>query len=194
MFFHPSQKPGISYARIGDGSIQTVNARDLHEFLEVGKDFSNWIKDQIKRARLVENRDFVVYTQKGENPLGGRSSIEYHLTIEAGKHIGMMSGTDKGFDVRDYFIECERRAKQLTTDPMQALNDPAAMRGLLLTYCEKVLELQPKADALDRISSADGSLCLRDAAKALQVSLVVLTYFKMYPHPREQRILSGVRW
>lgn len=27
----------------------TVNARDLHTFLEVGKDFSNWIKDRIQQ-------------------------------------------------------------------------------------------------------------------------------------------------
>lgn len=61
-------------------------------------------------------------------------------------------------------------------DPMQVLSDPAAMRGLLLTYTEKVLtleskvgELTPKAAALDRIATANGSLCIRDAAKTLQV-------------------------
>lgn len=55
-------------------------------------------------------------------------------------------------------------------DPIQALNDPVTMRGLLLTYSEKLIELQPKAEALDRIASADGSLCLRDAAKTLQIN------------------------
>ena len=61
-------------------------------------------------------------------------------------------------------------------DPMAALNDPAAMRALLLGYTEKVIvlegrvsELQPKAVALDRIANTDGSLCLMDAAKTLQV-------------------------
>ena len=61
-------------------------------------------------------------------------------------------------------------------DPMRALNDPATMRGLLLTYSEKVLELErsnaelaPKAEALNRIAQADGSLCITDAAKALQM-------------------------
>jgi prophage antirepressor-like protein len=34
---------------------------------------------------------------------------------------------------------------------------------------DKVTEIQPKADALDRISSADGSQCITDAAKALQM-------------------------
>ena len=61
-------------------------------------------------------------------------------------------------------------------DPIVVLNDPVAMRGLLLTYSEKVLaleaanaELTPKAEALDRIATADGSLCIRETAKALQI-------------------------
>ena len=61
-------------------------------------------------------------------------------------------------------------------DPMAALSDPAAMRALLLGYTEKAIalegrvsELQPKAVALDRIANTDGSLCLMDTAKTLQV-------------------------
>ena len=38
---------------------QTVNARDLHAFLEVGKDFSTWIKDRISQFDFVEGVDFV---------------------------------------------------------------------------------------------------------------------------------------
>jgi prophage antirepressor-like protein len=61
-------------------------------------------------------------------------------------------------------------------DPMQVLNDPASMRNLLLTYTEKVLVLEetvreqaPKVAALDRIATADGSMCVTSAAKHLQV-------------------------
>lgn len=73
-------------------------------------------------------------------------------------------------------MEAELRTRP-AVDPMKALNDPATMRGLLLTYSEKVLELEttnatlaPKAEALDRIAAADGSLCITDAAKTLQVA------------------------
>lgn len=62
-------------------------------------------------------------------------------------------------------------------DPAAALNDPATMRSLLLGYTEKVLALEdqikqikPKAEALDRIATADGSLCITDAAKLLQIT------------------------
>lgn len=58
----------------------------------------------------------------------------------------------------------------------QTLSSPAALRGLLLDYTEKVIALEakleeakPKLDGFDRIAQADGSLCVTDAAKALQM-------------------------
>ena len=65
----------------------------------------------------------------------------------------------------------------VAANPMAVLGDPAAMRALLLGYTEKVLALQdkvevlePKAEALDRFATAtDGSFCMSDAAKTLQV-------------------------
>lgn len=67
---------------------------------------------------LVENRDFVLLPQKGEQRgRGGHNRSAYHLTVDAAKHIAMMSGTDKGFQVREYFIECERRAQAAAVAP-----------------------------------------------------------------------------
>ncbi|WP_165424334.1 phage antirepressor KilAC domain-containing protein [Pseudoxanthomonas winnipegensis] len=62
------------------------------------------------------------------------------------------------------------------TDPLAVLNDPAALRGLLASYAAREEGLQqviadqaPKVEALDRIATARGDLCLTDAAKALQM-------------------------
>lgn len=72
-------------------------------------------------------------------------------------------------------MEAELRSRH-ARDPMEILCDPAAMRGLLLTYTEKVMALEgkvaemgPKVEALDRIAESDGSFCITDAAKTLQV-------------------------
>ena len=76
----------------------------------------------------------------------------------------------------DRWAELESQAQHQPLDPMQTLSDPNALRGLLLGYSEKVItleakvdEMQPDVDAFDRIAKADGSLCLTDTAKALQM-------------------------
>jgi phage anti-repressor protein len=47
-----------------------------------------------------------------KNPLGGRPSVSYHLTNDCFKMLAMMAGTDKGREVRKYYLECERQLKQ----------------------------------------------------------------------------------
>ena len=60
-------------------AVQTVNARELHSFLKVGRDFSNWIKDRIAEYGFAEGVDYVVFTKFGENPQGGRPQKEYAI-------------------------------------------------------------------------------------------------------------------
>jgi phage antirepressor YoqD-like protein len=69
----------------------------------------------------------------------------------------------------------------MTTAKPIALDDPAALRAALLGYTEKVMALQgqvqalePKAQALDRIASLDGSMCITDAAKSMGLKPSVL--------------------
>jgi len=106
---------------------QTVNARDLHSFLKVGKDFSTWIKNRIESCNFKENRDFVVIPGIGVNPLGGRPSIDYHLGMRMAQHLAMIERTKKGEEARDYFIECERIAKGKTLSPGEYLVQQARM-------------------------------------------------------------------
>lgn len=71
-----------------------------------------------------------------------------------------------------------RKSGSYGTASAPDLSDPTTLRGLLLGYSEKVLALEatvaavaPKAEALDRIATrAEGSMCITDAAKALQVA------------------------
>lgn len=161
----------ISQTNINNELTQTVNARELHTFLGVGKDFSNWIKDQVTRARLVENRDFVKVAEKGELSKTGQVKVEYYLTIDAGKSIGMMSATDKGFEIRDYFLECERVAKQALTpqlpqthaEALRALADQLETTERLQLVNQQqsaqILEFKPKAEFFDKVA---GSKDLKD--------------------------------
>ncbi|MFC4624233.1 antA/AntB antirepressor family protein [Daeguia caeni] len=166
-----SKFPSVVKGQIGGSSIQTVNARELHAFLEVSTRFNDWITARIRDFGFAENQDFVTFT---ENPVKGRPSKEYALSLDMAKELSMVERNEKGKQARQYFIECERRAKQAAVDPVAVLNDPAAMRGLLLSYSEKVLELQsqieadkPKTDFYNAYVNADGLYTLQNAGRAL---------------------------
>lgn len=163
----------LAPTEIGGETIQTVNARDLHAFLEVGSAFKDWIARRIQDYDFQDGKDFCSFLSESQ---GGRPSKEYAISIDMAKELAMVERNDKGKQARQYFIECERIAKAAPAfDPASILESPAAMRGLLLTYTEKVLALEAQneamradVDALATIAKADGSLCLTDAAKALQ--------------------------
>ncbi|MBJ8261166.1 phage antirepressor KilAC domain-containing protein [Staphylococcus pseudintermedius] len=81
-----------------------VSARELHKALKVKTRFSLWVTQNFKF--LKENYDFTsVVTTTVVNNGAVRHLDDYALTTEAAKHIAMMSGTKKGFEVRDYFIK-----------------------------------------------------------------------------------------
>lgn len=65
-----------------------VSARELHEFLKVKQDFSDWIKKQLESVDATENIDFTLLKGK-TSELGGRPSTEYILTLDIAKEINI---------------------------------------------------------------------------------------------------------
>ncbi|WP_375670078.1 antA/AntB antirepressor family protein, partial [Bartonella sp. CL29QHWL] len=120
----------ITNNTINEESVQTVNARDLHSFLEVGKKFADWITERINKYNLVENQDFVCFPILGSKGRGGHNRKDYHLTLSVAKELSMLENNKKGKQARQYFIECERRAKQVVT-PQIDYSSPQAMIGFL---------------------------------------------------------------
>ena len=92
---------------------QTVNARELHAFLQSKQDFSTWIKNRIEKYGFVENQDFVRFHKKME--ANNATMIEYYITLDMAKEVAMIENNEKGRDVRQYFITCEKLAKQAST-------------------------------------------------------------------------------
>lgn len=98
---------------MGDGLIDTVNARDLHRGLGSKRQFTNWLDQRLEACGFKENEDYVVFNGGVKNPLGGRPSREVFLTLDAAKHFAMLERNEVGHAVRTYFIEHEKQAKQM---------------------------------------------------------------------------------
>lgn len=90
-----------------------VSARELHQFLEVGRDFSNWIKNRIEEYGFIENQDYTLLTNFGEqNGRGGHNRKEYAITLDMAKELSMVEKNEKGRKARQYFIRIEKEQRQ----------------------------------------------------------------------------------
>lgn len=65
---------------------RAVSARELHLFLGVQSKFADWIKNRINEYGFIENQDYMVFAEIGENSNGGRSLKEYALTLDMAKN------------------------------------------------------------------------------------------------------------
>ncbi|EOA6646286.1 antA/AntB antirepressor family protein [Campylobacter coli] len=93
--------------------INSANAREIFQFLNSEQEYSNWIKNRISHYNFIENQDYIielVYTK-------GRPRKEYYVTLDMAKELCMVENNEKGC----YFIECEKRLKNLEQEKMQKL-------------------------------------------------------------------------
>lgn len=97
----------ISTSNVGGELIETVNARELHKFLESKQEFANWIKNRIAQYGFVEGQDFTV----DKTIIGRATQIDYYISLDMAKELSMVERNEKGRQARQYFIGCERMAK-----------------------------------------------------------------------------------
>ena len=159
-----NQLIAISNNSIGDATIQTVNARELWEFMQSKRQFADWIKERIDLYGFVQDVDFIQFHKKVNGSV--KPLTEYHLSLDMAKELSMVERNKKGKQARQYFIECERRAKSAVSIP-QTL--PEALRSAA-DLAEQNALLAPKAAVADRIANSDGWFCLRDSAKILKMT------------------------
>jgi phage antirepressor YoqD-like protein len=102
----------------------------------------------------------------------GRSLKEYRLPKDL--TVTLITGyrADLRYRVVKRLEELETRTQAF--DPSKILESPAAMRGLLLAYTEKVIALEARVEVMqqdvaahERLTKADGSLNVTEAAKNL---------------------------
>ena len=173
---------------------QTVNARELHAFLENRDMFANWIKDRIEQYGFVENQDFVRYLENSKKPLGGRPSMEYALSLDMAKELSMVERTAKGKQARQYFIDCEKRLSGSLNAIPQTLSEALRLAADLADEKAALLAEQqrnaPKVAFAEAVSHANDTILIRDLAKVLRQNGVDTGEKRLFARLREQGYLT----
>jgi anti-repressor protein len=129
----------------GQEGIQAVSARALYAFLhgeDTSRHFTRWAEKYITTNEwAIRGEDWVVCATVGANPEGGRPAQDYHLRLDFAKHIALQAHTERGQEVRTYFIAVEKRAREMSVIDRISRKDLA----LLILAAEEAKERAEKA-------------------------------------------------
>jgi len=160
----------IKIERNENMGIETINARELHEFLGSKRQFGNWIKQRIESYGFVEGEDFITNLLKSN---GGRPSIDYFISIDMAKELSMVENNEKGKAARRYFIQKEKEAKTLSTP--KSYSEALLVAYNLAKDNERLKEIQliqePKARVYDTIIDSRDLLSMDKVAKILNAGM-----------------------
>ena len=150
--------------RIGLAEVDSVDGRVLHAKLGMSRQYANWIRTWLRKAHLVEHRDYEVFNTLVKNPTGGRPSAEYALTVDAAKCIAMMSGGEQGDKIRAYFLAREQQAIALEQQLHPQVKNPA--HQLLIDTIVRLDEVEQRAQAAEQralVAETKADLALEDS-------------------------------
>ncbi|HJE81333.1 MAG TPA: phage antirepressor KilAC domain-containing protein [Enterococcus gallinarum] len=172
---------------------QLVSGRELHEFLEVKDNYTDWFKRMIKYG-FEESVDFISFSEKSDKPFGGRPQINHFLKLDMAKEISMIQRSEKGKQARKYFLQVEKawnnpemvvqRALQIQTRKVEALQLENE-------------QLKPKALFADSVSASHTSILVGDLAKLIKQNGVDIRAKRLFKWLREKGYLikrKGTDW
>lgn len=139
----------------------TVSARDLHEALEVKTQFKDWFPRMCEYG-FEDGKDFCSFLSEST---GGRPSQDAQITVDMAKEIAMLQRTEKGKEVRKYFIQVEKE-----------WNSPERVMARALTIANKTIEtlkienseMKPKALFADAVAASNSNILIGDLAKLIK--------------------------
>ena len=129
-------------------SNNTVSARELHEFLKIETRFDIWF-NRMKEYGFVEKVDYEKIVSKVHVQKRTRTyeQVDYEITLDMAKEISMIQRSEKGKQARQYFINCEKKLKEVVKKPLTTL-EQLKLHYLALEEQNKELK-QVKADVTD---------------------------------------------
>lgn len=168
----------------------TLSARELHKFLGVTERFGNWF-ERMNQYGFQESIDYL--GRKVFNTQAHQELQDYEITLDMAKEIAMIQRSEKGKEVRRYFLELERK-----------WNSPEAVMNRALEYSRKQVkalmeekqglieennQLKPKALFADAVSASNESILIGQLAKLIRQNGYEIGQNRLFEWMRENEYL-----
>lgn len=149
---------------LNDNHEPIVSGRQLHEALEVKTKYADWFNRMIDYG-FAENQDFLLLKNEQQTGRGGHNKVDHIIKLDMAKEIAMIQRTERGKQVRQYFIQVEKD-----------FNSPEKiMARALLMADQKVHKLEaqieadrPKVLFAEAVSASHTSILVGELAKLLK--------------------------
>ena len=178
---------------VNDNHEPIVSGRQLHEALGVKTEYRKWF-GRMAEYGFEENQDYARVTQKCPTPGGLQDMPDHILKLDMAKEIAMIQRTDKGKEVRQYFIQVEKD-----------FNSPEKIMARALLMADKKihkLETQIEADKpkvlfADAVSASHTSILVGELAKLISQNGYKIGANRLFSWMRENGYLikrKGSDW
>ncbi len=160
-----------------------VGARELYVGLGLSKsEWSKWYKRNIlANEYFEENTDWIGFGVM----TNGNKTMDFAITLEFAKHIAMMARTKKSHEYRNYFIECEKQVKEISSymieDPIERAKawiveqeEKNILKQNIEAQKEIIKEYKPKVDVYNRVLDSKGLIKISTIAQDYGMSAIEL--------------------
>ena len=169
-----------------------VSGRQLHEALGVKTKYADWFNRMIEYG-FTENQDFLLLKNEQQTGRGGHNKVDHIIKLDMAKEVAMIQRTDKGKEVRTYFIQVEKDFNSPEKIMARALLMADKKIKLLESQNENLLieleEATKNADYLDLILQTKDSLTITQIAQDYGMSARKMN--QLLKQERIQRIVNG---
>ena len=167
-----------------------VSGRQLHKVLGVRTAYKDWFP-RMTEYGFAENEDFSSFLSKST---GGRPKHDHVLKLDMAKEIAMIQRTDKGKEVRQYFIQVEKDFNS----PEKIMARALKIADRKIIKLEATIEEQkPKVIFANAVSASHTSILVGNFAKLMRQNGLNFGQNRMFAWLRENGYLisrKGHSW
>lgn len=179
--------------KVDENQEPVVSGRQLHEGLEIGTRYNDWFVRMLGYG-FQENQDYIPITQKRVTAQGNETTyIDHVLKLDMAKEIAMIQRSEKGKQIRQYFIQVEKEwnspEKVMARALIMANNQLSIATEQIQVLEGKIEEMKPAVVVKETLESSKDAILVGELAKILKQNGINIGQNRLFEWMRDKGYL-----